>query len=182
MVLQNAPKRHADIGSRVDGFVAHVAVFRDIEVFDIRPLKTTAQGITFKQLDILGPVPLELIGAYDSVSCLHALEHFGLGRYGDPIDAQGHARALANIVKLLKPKGKLYLSVPIGTQRIEFNAHRVFSPNTIVDLLQADCALASLSFVDDEGDVHERVSATEEEMKTGFGCQLGCGIFEFERR
>ena len=29
--------------------------------------------------------------------------------------------------------GKIYISVPIGTEHIEFNAHRVFYPSTIVD-------------------------------------------------
>src|SRR6056297_3726527 len=35
-IFFNKPKRHIDIGSRTDGFVAHVAVFREIEIIDIR--------------------------------------------------------------------------------------------------------------------------------------------------
>ena len=34
------PVRHIDIGSRIDGFVAHVATFREIEVFDLRNKET----------------------------------------------------------------------------------------------------------------------------------------------
>ncbi len=47
------PNRHVDIGSRVDGFVAHVASFRDIEVFDVRPISTPIPGVVFKQADLM---------------------------------------------------------------------------------------------------------------------------------
>lgn len=32
-----APRRHIDVGSRIDGFIGHLAVFREVEVLDIRP-------------------------------------------------------------------------------------------------------------------------------------------------
>lgn len=35
------PARHIDVGSRMDGFVAHVASCREIEVLDVRPLRNT---------------------------------------------------------------------------------------------------------------------------------------------
>ena len=35
MINKASPTRHIDIGSRVDGFIAHVASFRKIEVIDI---------------------------------------------------------------------------------------------------------------------------------------------------
>ena len=72
-------------------------------------------------------LPNDLINYYDSISSLHAIEHFGLGRYGDPIDYYGFEKAIDNISKLLEISGHFYFSVPIGPQRIEFNAHRVFS-------------------------------------------------------
>lgn len=33
------PPRHVDIGSLADGFVGHMASFREIEVFDVRPIR-----------------------------------------------------------------------------------------------------------------------------------------------
>jgi hypothetical protein len=36
-VYENKAIKHVDIGSRIDGFVAHVASYRKIELFDIRP-------------------------------------------------------------------------------------------------------------------------------------------------
>jgi len=132
MIFDAKPVRHVDVGSRVDGFVAHVASFRPIEVLDIRPITTQIPGMTFKQVDLMRPVE-EMTHYCDSLSCLHALEHFGLGRYGDPIDPKGFEHALANMADLLKSDGVFYLSVPIGIDRVEFNAHRVFDPRVIVD-------------------------------------------------
>ena len=71
-------------------------------------------------------------GYCDSLSCLHAIEHFGLGRYGDTIDARGYEHALTHLAYLLEPQGTLYLSTPLGRERVEFNAHRVFAPHTIL--------------------------------------------------
>lgn len=129
------PQKHVDVGSRVDGFVAHVASFREIEVCDVRPISTQIPGVVFKQADLMRPVVLPSAGRdgyCDSLSCLHAIEHFGLGRYGDPIDPQGYERGIANMAQLLKPDGRFYLSTPIGQERVEFNANRVFDPRTII--------------------------------------------------
>lgn len=132
-IFEANPEKHVDIGSRVDGFVAHVATFREIEVFDVRPITTLIPGIKFHCADIMTPVEGK-DGYCDSLSCLHALEHFGLGRYGDPIDPNGFERGLANMAALLRDGGVFYLSVPVGVDRVEFNANRVFSPHVIVDL------------------------------------------------
>jgi hypothetical protein len=132
-IFEAKPERHVDIGSRVDGFVAHVASFRQIEVFDVRPITTQIQGITFKQVDFMKPLE-GMEGYCDSLSCLHALEHFGLGRYGDPIDQKGFESGFVNMASLLKKDGVFYLSVPIGIERVEFNANRVFEPSSIVNL------------------------------------------------
>jgi hypothetical protein len=137
-VASSKPSRHVDIGSRIDGFVAHLASFRHIEVLDIRPLSNVIPGVCFRQLDITSDTQVEqfsgIAGYADSLSCLHVLEHFGLGRYGDPLDINGHVSGLRNLSKLLRPGGTLYLSVPIGKARIEFNSHRVFEFHSLVSL------------------------------------------------
>lgn len=128
------PVKHVDVGSRVDGFVAHVASFRDCEVFDVRLITAQIPGIKFKQADLMQPdnLPFAKEGYCDSLSCLHAIEHFGLGRYGDPINPQGYQCGIANMAKLLQPDGTFYLSTPIGQERVEFNANWVFDPRNIV--------------------------------------------------
>lgn len=131
------PAKHVDIGSRVDGFVTHVASFRELEVFDVRPITTPVPGVVFRQADLMNPNTLstvaELGGGYcDSLSCLHAIEHFGLGRYGDPIDPNGYQRGISNMAQLLLLGGTFYLSTPIGQERVEFNANWIFDPSSIV--------------------------------------------------
>ncbi len=138
MINKANPRKHVDVGSRVDGFVAHVASFRDLEVLDVRPITSIIPGIEFHQFDLMSEKSVLDIsmgkGYCDSLSCLHVLEHLGLGRYGDNIDVSGHERGLRNLAQLLEPNGKLYLSVPIGRERVEFNANRVFSLKNIIDL------------------------------------------------
>jgi hypothetical protein len=133
MIFEARPQKHVDVGSRVDGFVAHVASFRDIEVFDVRKITAQVPGVIFKQADLMDPV--DGIRDYcDSLSCLHALEHFGLGRYGDPVDPQGFERGLINMAALLRENGVLYLSVPVGVSCVEFNAQRIVDPRLVVAL------------------------------------------------
>ena len=151
MIFEAQPEKHVDIGSRVDGFVAHVASFREIEVFDVRPITTQIPGVAFKQVDLMKPVE-GLAGYCDSLSCLHALEHFGLGRYGDLIDPKGFERGLVNMAGLLRTGGVFYLSVPIGIDRVEFNANRVFDPRVIVAMaMDNSLRLSALTVIRQEG-------------------------------
>ncbi len=131
-IIEQDPKRHIDVGSRIDGFIAHLACVRKVEIMDIRTLKSPIEQVTFTQWDITNPNE-HYCGVADCVSCLHTLEHIGLGRYGDAIDPDGWKKGLASLASLLSPDGCLWLSVPCGIQRVEFNAHRIFSPGTIVE-------------------------------------------------
>lgn len=175
------PKNHVDVGSRVDGFIAHVASFREIEILDIRPLSVEVPNVKSVQADLMAPLGGHLMGYCDSLSSLHALEHFGLGRYGDPISYDGYLLGLENLGQILECGGVLYLSIPIGPQRIEFNAHRVFSVSYLLDLLADTFRLEQFSFVDDAGDLHEDVPMTAQDVGNNFGCQYGCGIFELRK-
>jgi hypothetical protein len=75
-IFKNNPNNHIDIGSRTDGFVSHLAVFREVEIIDIRPQVSKTPNIVFKQADLM-QLPDGMIDAYDSLSSLHAIEHFG---------------------------------------------------------------------------------------------------------
>ena len=180
-IFETAPDRHIDVGSRVDGFVAHVASFRQIDVIDIRPQANTIRNIRFIAADFMAELPDFLVGACDSVSCLHALEHFGLGRYGDPVDHTGHLTGLDNLLRMLRPGGRLFLSVPIGPSRIEFNAHRVFSISYLLDVIGDRATLDRFSYVDDKGSLHENMSLDSDRINENCGCNYGCGIFELTR-
>ena len=128
-IYKKNPTRHVDIGSRIDGFITHLACFRSVDVIDVRKLPlTNHSNITFVQLDLSNPMEIQE-AITDSISSLHAIEHFGLGRYGDRLDPNGYKVGFNNILKMLKPDGDLYISFPISNQnRVYFNAHRAFHP------------------------------------------------------
>jgi SAM-dependent methyltransferase len=131
----------------------------------------------FKQADLMR-LPEKMLNSSDSISSLHAIEHFGLGRYNDPIDIDGHIKAIKNIHKILIKGGRFYFSVPIGPLRIEFNAHRVFSVEYLLRVLTENFKVVKFSYVDDLGDLFENVDLNEKSVKSNFDCNYGCGIFE----
>jgi hypothetical protein len=106
------------------------------------------------------------------------IEHFGLGRYGDSIDADGHLRGFHNLSRMLRPGGTFYLSAPIGPQRIEFNAHRVFSLRYLLAMIRDQYDIRHFSYTDDTGGLHENVSLSSTGIDSNFNCSYGCGIFE----
>jgi len=180
-IFQNNPLKHVDIGSRVDGFVAHVASFREIEVLDVRDLHIAIPSISFARAD-LSAKDFSMNDYCDSLSCLHALEHFGLGRYGDPVDYEGHLIGWTNMSRMVKQGGKFYFSVPIGEQRIEFNAHRVFSLSYLLRLIDPYYAIDSFAYISDDGEFHADAKLADNAVGNNCGCHYGCGIFELTRR
>lgn len=133
LIIKSGVKNHFDIGSRLDGFIAHLLVADiDVTMIDVRDFPGEVEHLhtIVDDATSLHQIPDESIG---SMSALCSLEHFGLGRYGDPVDPEACFKCFDNIQKKLKKGGRLYLSVPIGKERVEFNAHRVFYANTIVD-------------------------------------------------
>jgi hypothetical protein len=180
-VYSAAPDRHIDVGSRIDGFVAHLLTFRDVEVVDIRPLVSAVDGLVFVQADLMDATVPNIPQA-SSVSCLHALEHFGLGRYGDPIVPNGWRIGLKNVASLVAANGTLYLGVPVGRPMIEFNAQRIFDPKYII----AEAALYGLkleefSFVNDSGEACGPLSNLDRSLAEAAQLDYGCGLFIFKK-
>jgi len=179
LINEDQPKRHIDIASRVDGFVAHVASYREIEVVDVRPSpKSNHDNIKFIQADFMYPQDL---GKTDSLSCLHAIEHFGLGRYNDPIDIDGHNKGITNLVSLVSEGGRLYISFPIGqNDEVHFNAHRIFRVDTIFNhpSIKENMKLVRFDYVDDDGNLHKNVNIEDFGDKT----KHGCGIYTFMKK
>lgn len=180
-IFKNQPKKHVDIGSAIWGFVAHVASFREIYVYDIRPLETKITNVVFQQVDLMRPHP-ETINSTDSISCLHALEHFGLGRYGDPINYDGYLLGFENIYKMLQPNGKFYFSVPLGQQRVEFHAHRIFSLRYLLELIEPYYEIDSFSYIDDQNIFYENVHINPELIQSNANCKFGCALFVLTKK
>jgi Caenorhabditis protein of unknown function, DUF268 len=180
-VYEAMPQRHVDVGSRIDGFVAHVAVFRRIDVIDIRPMEMGIRNVRFIQADLMQGTS-QLASSTDSLSCLHALEHFGLGRYGDPIDPSGHLKGFVSLIQMLKPGAAFYLSFPIGRPMVEFNAHRVFDSEEVLSWPGSELLrLERFDFVDDDGALHEDIPLGQISTQCA-KLRHGCGIYTFTRR
>lgn len=148
-IFRSNVKSVFDIGSRVDGYVAHLLSMEvQVTLLDIRPLPKKVEGINFIQADAmdLSNIPDNSI---ETLSSLCALEHFGLGRYGDPVDYNGWKKALHAIKRKIKVGGTFYLSVPVGNEdRVQFNAHRIFKPITIINEMLPELELHEFSYID----------------------------------
>lgn len=172
-LASHPPVKHVDISSDVR-MIGIVSAFIPIEFLDYRPLNVDLPGLKCSGGSILNlPFPDESVV---SMSCLHVVEHIGLGRYGDPIDPNGSLNALVELERVMAPDAILYLSVPIGIERVCFNAHRVFSPDTIVSRLPK-MDLLSFSVVDDAGCFWPEYSI--DKSKT---LDYGCGLFVMQKK
>lgn len=180
-IFQDAPAKHMDVGSRIDGFVTHVASFREIEVLDIRPLPFSIRNVQFRQCDLMADDP-SMAACTPSLSCLHTLEHFGLGRYGDPVDYYGYRRGWENLQRIIQPGGRLYFSVPFGRSRIEFNSQRVFGRDHLAGMIDKFYEIERFAYIDDAGRLIPDSDFRSEDGRENFGCRYGCAIFTLRKR
>jgi SAM-dependent methyltransferase len=172
-LYSHGTKAHVDVGSRVDGFIAHILPFCDVTYVDIRPLDLQRDGFRFRR-GSLTDLPFA-DGSVQSLSCLHVIEHVGLGRYGDAVDPDGHITAARELSRVLAPGGTLLLSTPVGRERVCFDAHRVFDPATIAGACTG-LRLEQFSLIDDVNRLH--APATFDAAKA---CEYGCGLFVFSK-
>ena len=165
-------RTHVDVGSSVAGFIAHILSFCEVTYVDLRPLSARWPTLHYVEGTIL-KLPFA-DRSVASLSCLHVLEHIGLGRYGDPVDPSAHRLAAAELRRVLAPSGTLLLSTPVGRERLRFDAHRIFDPATVVELL-SPLEPAEFHLVPDSFDRVIRNARFEDAR----GCEFGCGLFVF---
>jgi SAM-dependent methyltransferase len=170
ILFANQVREHVDVASRVDGFVAHVLPFCQVVYVDLRPLPSEVEGLEFRRGSLLS-LPFA-DNSVASLSCLHVLEHIGLGRYTDPVDPEGHLKAAKELVRVLAPGGTLLLGTPVGQERLCFDAHRIFDPQTVLDAF-SPLQLAGFSLIDDRG-AGVLPGAPFDQARR---CRYGCGLF-----
>ena len=174
-VHRHAAPEHVDVGSRVDGFVAHVASFKPVQYVDIRPLPTQVPNLTSVAGNVCALPCADRSVA--SLSCLHVIEHIGLGRYGDPLDPNGWLSGLRELQRVLAPGGQLLIGTPCGRSRVVFHAHRVFSPAQIIAALP-ELKLQEFSLIQDDGATGWMTNAP---LTAADALAYGCGLFRFTR-
>jgi hypothetical protein len=171
-VADAAPDWHVDVGSRVD-LVGFLTTICPITFVDIRPLEADLDRLTSIAGSVLDlPFPDRSVR---SISCLHVIEHVGLGRYGDPLDPEGTAKAVRELARVVAPGGQLLLSTPVGASRTVWNSHRVSDPVALASALP-EFELAEFAGVDDGG-VFRRDRAPSELA----GQTYACGMYRFVR-
>lgn len=171
-LIQNAGTReHVDVGSKVE-FAGILSTITDVTFIDIRPVKVNLRNFYSLSGSILSlPYPNKSL---KSISCLHVIEHIGLGRYGDSIDPEGSTKAANELIRVLAPTGNLFLSTPIGKSRICFNAHRIFSPDELISMFTG-LKLKEFSVITDEGDYVRNTNHSD------YGnAKYACGLFWFQ--
>ena len=181
LIYSKIPANHLDVGSRIDGFISILSIFMKVEILDIRKLNLNKKNINFIQGDLMDP-KFSLNKKYKSISCLHTIEHFGLGRYGDKINPNGHLIGFKNLYKLLDSHASLYISFPVSSiSRTEFNAHRIFKIKDIFDWIDKleikDLKLISFDFIDDNSKIFENQNINSLNAHINFGC----GIYHFKK-
>lgn len=165
-IAKSIPARHVDIGSQIN-LIAPLSAFVETDFVDLRPLQVSLKGLTSTRGSIL-QLPCAS-RSVESLSCLHVVEHIGLGRYGDALNIDGTKEACRELQRVLAVDGNLYLSLPVGVERVEFNAHRIHNPQTILDFF-GELKLAVFSCVDDNGTFHENVQPSFcDEMQYALG-------------
>ena len=122
------PTKHIDISSYTY-FATVASAFVPVEFYDYRPANIKLSNLKCGAADLCQLTFADQ--SVESLSCMHTIEHIGLGRYGDPLDVNGDRRALAELQRVVAPGGSLLIVVPVGEPRIQFNAHRIYDPAMI---------------------------------------------------
>ena len=125
-LLRLRPGVVLDVGSYRLWLIGLMAHFRVITV-DVRSRESHLSNETMVTADARHlDLPPESV---DAVTTLCSIEHFGLGRYGDPFDLQADRKAVAALVRTIRPGGHFIFSVPVtaGAACLAFNAHRIYT-------------------------------------------------------
>lgn len=172
-------RRHMDIASDLR-FVSLVSAFIPVDFYDYRPVDLGLEGMTVTHADITA-----LSFANDSVSslsCMHVVEHIGLMRYGDPFDPKGDLKAMAELSRVLAPGGQLLFVVPVACEaRIQFNAHRIYTPQ-MIEASFPTLKLKEFSYITDSGVRKSREVLLRNARYEDVGAdRYGCGCFLFTK-
>jgi len=176
-ILDWSPEQHVDVGSDIR-FVAMLSAVTKVTFIDIRPLDVTLENFRCAKGSILA-LPYEN-GSVSSISSLHVIEHIGLGRYGDSIDPSGTEKACQELERVLQPAGRLYVSVPIGQTRVQFNGQKVFDVRDVLQMFKG-LRLLEMASVDGLGRYSPVTMPHSVDTRLMLGRDYGLGMFLFEK-
>lgn len=174
VLAKTRPALHVDIGSYLY-FATLVSAFVPVRFYDYRPAQVALPGLETGFADLLA-LPFE-DGSVASLSCMHVVEHVGLGRYGDPLDPDGDLKSMRELARALALGGSLLFVVPVGQPRVMFNAHRIYSYKQVVDAFP-NLVLERFTLIPQLGPDGLVSGASPEQVGAE---RYGCGCFWFRR-
>lgn len=169
------PKKHIDISS-ILYFSTMLSAFIPTEFYDYRPANLKLNNLTSGKADLTS-LPFA-DNSIESLSCMHTIEHIGLGRYGDPIDPDGDIKAMKELSRVLAINGNFLFVTPVGSPIIQFNAHRIYSYDQIISYFP-NLKLKEFTLIPDNADQIGIINnATKDQIKNQ---KNACGCFLFTK-
>lgn len=176
VVQEINPDVHVDIASSLY-FPAIMSAFVPVQFYDYRPAVLDLNNLESNAADLVN-LHFET-GSITSLSCMHTVEHIGLGRYGDTIDPDGDKKACKELARVLALGGSLLFVVPIGGEpRIQFNAHRIYTYDQVLELFP-NLELREFAFIpeyEEHGGLIRNADPTLVEQE-----KYACGCFWFKK-
>jgi hypothetical protein len=169
------PQRHVDIASALS-FGTILSAFVPVEFYDLRPAPLRLSNFGSGSADLSRLAFPD--GSISSLSCMHVIEHIGLGRYGEPLDPDGDIGAIRELIRVLAPGGDLLVAVPVGRSRIEFNAHRIYDFREFREYFRA-LELVEFALVPD-GETPPGL-LVDPSPDVVYAQEYGCGCFWFRK-
>lgn len=172
VLAETKPQRHVDIGSSLY-FVSITSAFVPIDFYEYRTTPLPLDQVSSSYAD-LKKLPF-LDKTISSLSCLHTLEHIGLGRYGDEPDQGGDVKAARELYRVLADGGNLLVAMPVGLPTLVFNAHRIYSYGQVLALFPY-LTLTEFALIPDEGRQLLRHCPPDKVQNQKYAC--GCFWFK----
>lgn len=176
ILKQINPDIHTDISSSLH-FCTIVSAFFKIEFYDYRPASIFLDNLKTNHADLTNLKFSD--NSIRSLSCMHTVEHIGLGRYGDPIDYDGDLKAINELKRVLAVNGNLLFVVPIGKSKIKFNAHRIYSYEQVLSYF-SDLSLIEFSLIPDNAIEAGMIINANKEISDNQS--YACGCFWFQKQ
>ncbi len=174
ILKETKPDFHFDISSSLH-FCSIISAFIPVKFYDFRPAQLNLSNLSSEHADLVN-LPFES-NSIKSLSCMHTIEHIGLGRYGDPIDPNGDLKSISELKRVLAINGNLLFVVPVGKPKIMYNAHRIYSYDKIMEYFKG-FKLLDFSLVPDDKKLGFINNATKEMADRQ---NYGCGCFWFKK-